>query len=115
MTPQSIFDQKSREVAAAAPLLEGMPLEIVHHAAGQSDVDPLGAGGISHGSRAGSGFGGGQPLLQLLHEILENRHDSVKIFTQYSLEIVPNTKLAGGLASARILASFFRMPCTHCP
>ena len=115
MTPQSVFDQKGREVAATAPLLEGMPLEIVHHAAGQSDVDPLGAGGISHGSRAGSGFGGGQPLLQLLHEILENRHDSVNIFTQYSLEIVPNTKLAGGLASARILASFFRMPCTHCP
>ena len=115
MTPQSIFDQKSREVAAAAPLLEGMPLEIVHHAAGQGDVDPLGAGGISHGSRTGSWLGGGQPLLQLLHEILKNRHDSGKISTQYSLDIVPSASLAGSLASARILASFFRMPCTHCP
>ena len=115
MTPQGVFDQKGCEVATAAPLLEGMPLEIVHHTTGQGDVDPFGAGGIGHGGRAGSRFGGGQPLLQLLHEILKNRHDPVKIYTQYSANIVPTTGASGSPACARILTSFFRMPCTHCP
>ena len=96
MTPQGVFDQKGRKVAAAAPLLEGMPLEIVHYAAGQGDVDPLGTGGISNSGRAGSRLGGGQPLLQLLHKILKNRHDLVKNFTQYSCNIVLKVKLAWG-------------------
>ena len=94
MTAEGVFDQKGREVAATAPLLEGMPLEIVHYAAGQGDVDPLGTGGIGDGGRAGSRFGGGQPLLQLLHEILKYWHDSVKIYTQYRCNIVPKTRLA---------------------
>ena len=82
MTTQGLLQQVSGQIAATAPFGEGMALEVIHHPAGQGDVDALGAGGVRHRSRAGSSGLPLNPLLQLLNQILEKRHDFVKIYSQ---------------------------------
>ena len=41
MAAQTVFDQEGRQIATAPSLVQGMTLEIIHHPAGQGDVDPL--------------------------------------------------------------------------
>ena len=41
MTAQGFFEQIGSQIAATAPLGEGMPLEVIHHPSGQGDVDAL--------------------------------------------------------------------------
>ena len=65
-----------------------MALEVIHHPAGQGDVDALGTSRIRHRSRAGSHGLPFDPLLQLLNQILKEGHGSVNIFTQYKRNIV---------------------------
>ena len=79
MTTQGLFQQVGGEIAATAPFSKSMTLEVIHHTAGQGDVDALGAGRIRHRSRAGSRGLAFNPLLQLLNQILKERHDFVKI------------------------------------
>ena len=79
MTTQGLFQQIGSQIAATAPFSEGMTLEVIHHPAGQGDVDALGTGGIRHRSRAGSRGLALNPLLQLLNQIMKERHDFVKI------------------------------------
>ena len=79
MTTQGLFQQISGQIAATAPFSEGMTLEVIHHPAGQGDVDALRTGGIRHRRRAGSRGLALDPLLQLLNQILKKRHDYVKI------------------------------------
>ena len=79
MATQRILQQIGGQIAATAPLSEGMSLEVIHHPAGQGDVDALGAGGVRHRSRAGSRGLAFNPLLQLLNQILKERHVFVKI------------------------------------
>ena len=79
MTTQGLFQQIGGQIAATAPFSEGMTLEVIHHPARQGDVDALGTGGIRHLSRAGSRGLALNPLLQLLNQILKERHDFVKI------------------------------------
>ena len=79
MTTQGLFQQIGGQIAATAPLSEGMTLEVIHHTAGQGDIDALGSGRIRHRSRAGSRDLALDPLLQLLNQILKERHDFVKI------------------------------------
>lgn len=79
MTTQGLFQQVGGEIAATAPFSESMALEVIHHPAGQGDVDALRAGRIRHRSRAGSRGLAFNPLLQLLNQILKERHDFVKI------------------------------------
>ena len=79
MTTQGLFQQISGQIAATAPFSEGMTLEVIHHPAGQGDVDALRTGRISHRSRTGSRGLALDPLLQLLNQILKERHDLVKI------------------------------------
>ena len=75
MTAEGVFDQKGREVAATAPLLEGMPLEIVHDTARQGHIDAFRTGGIRHSRAAGSCDISIKALLQLLNQVLEDWHD----------------------------------------
>ena len=79
MTTQGLFQEIGGEIAATAPFSESMALEIVHHPAGQGDVDALRTGCIRHRRRAGSCGLPLDPLLQLLNQILKERHDFVKI------------------------------------
>ena len=65
-----------------------MALEIIHHPAGQGDVDALRASRIRHRSRAGSRSLALDPLLQLLNQILKERHYYVKICSQCINDIV---------------------------
>ena len=90
MTTQGLFQQISGQIAATAPFSEGMTLEVIHHPAGQGDVDALGTSRIRHRSRAGSSGLALNPLLQLLNQILKERHDLVKICSRYIHDIVPN-------------------------
>ena len=70
MAAQTVFDQEGRQIATASSLMQGMTLEIIHDPARQGDVDPLGAGGIHHLSRAEGEFLL-EPLLQLKPQLLE--------------------------------------------
>ena len=88
MTTQGLFQQIGGQIAATAPFSEGMTLEVIHHPAGQGDVDALGAGGVRHRSRAGSCGLAFNPLLQLLNQILKERHDFVKICSHKTNDIV---------------------------
>ena len=88
MTTQGLFQQISGQIAATAPFSEGMTLEVIHHPAGQGDVDALGTGGIRHRCRAGSRGLALDPLLQLLNQILKDRHDFVKICSHRRNDIV---------------------------
>ena len=88
MTTQGLFQQVGGEIAATAPFSESMALEVIHHPAGQGDVDALRAGRIRHRSRAGSRGLALDPLLQLLNQILKERHDFVKICSHQINDIV---------------------------
>ena len=88
MTTQGLFQQIGGQIAATAPFSEGMTLEVIHHPAGKGDVDALGAGGVRHRSRAGSRGLAFNPLLQLLNQILKERHNFVKIYSQQINNIV---------------------------
>ena len=88
MATQGLFQQIGGQIAATAPFSEGMTLEVIHHPAGQGDVDALGAGGVRHRSRAGSRSLALDPLLQLLNQILKERHDFVKICSHIINDIV---------------------------
>ena len=79
MTTQGLFQQVGGQISATAPLGEGMALELIHQPAGQSDVDALGTSGIRHRGRAGSRGLPLDPLLQLLNQVLKERHDFVNI------------------------------------
>jgi len=79
MTTQGLFQQIGGQIAATAPFSEGMTLEVIHHPAGQGDVDALGAGGVRHRRRAGSRGLAFNPLLPLLHQILKESHTFVHI------------------------------------
>ncbi len=88
MTTQGLFQQIGGQIAATATFSEGMTLEVIHHPAGQGDVDALGAGGVRHRSSAGSRGLAFNPLLQLLNQILKERHDFVKICSHKINDIV---------------------------
>ena len=88
MTTQGLFHQIGGQIAATAPFSEGMTLEVIHHPAGQGDIDALRAGRIRHRSRAGSCGLRLDPLLQLPHQVLKERHDFVNIFSQNINDIV---------------------------
>ena len=88
MTTQGFFQQIGGQIAATAPFSEGMTLEVIHHPAGQGDIDALGAGGVRHHSRAGSRGLALDPLLQLLNQILKERHDFVEICSHQINDIV---------------------------
>ena len=88
MATQGLFQQIGGQIAATAPFSEGMTLEVIHHPAGQGDVDALGTGRVRHRSRAGSRGLALDPLLQLLNQILKERHDLVKICSQSINDIV---------------------------
>ena len=79
MTTQGLLQQIGGQIAATAPLGKGMALEVIHHPAGEGDVDALRAGSIRHRSRAGSRGLPLDPLLQFLNQILKERHGFVKI------------------------------------
>ena len=79
MATQGLFQQIGGQIAATPPFSEGMTLEVIHHPAGQGDVDALGTGGVRHRGRAGSRGLAFNPLLQLLNQILKERHDFVNI------------------------------------
>ena len=79
MTTQGLLQQIGGQIAATAPFGEGMALEVIHHPARQGDVDALRTSRIRHRSRAGSSGLPLNPLLQLLNQILKERHDFVKI------------------------------------
>ena len=88
MTTQRLLQQVGGKIAATAPFSEGMTLEVIHHPAGQGDVDALGTGGVRHRGRAGSRGLPLDPLLQLLNQILKERHDFVKICSHQINDIV---------------------------
>ena len=82
MATQGLFQQIGGQIAATAPFSEGMTLEVIHHPAGQGDIDALRTSRIRHRSRA---WGHGltlDPLLQLLNQVLKKGHDFVKIYSQ---------------------------------
>ena len=79
MATQGLFQEVGSEIAATAPFSESVALEVIHHPAGQGDIDALRAGRIRHRSRAGSHGLDLDPLLQLLNQVLKERHDFVKI------------------------------------
>ena len=79
MTTQGLLQQIGGQIAATAPFGEGMALEVIHHTAGQGDIDALRTGCIRHRRRAGSRGLPLDPLLQLVNQILKKRHDFVKI------------------------------------
>ena len=88
MTTQSLFQQIGGQIAATAPFRKGMALEVIHHTAGKGDVDALRTGRVRHRSRAGSRGLPLNPQLQLLNQILKQRHDFVKIFPLLLNDIV---------------------------
>ena len=88
MTTQGLLQQIGGQIAATAPFGEGMALEVIHHPAGQGDVDALRTSRIRHRSRAGSSGLPLNPLLQLLNQILKERHDFVKICSHFANDIV---------------------------
>lgn len=88
MPAQGLFQQIGGQIAATAPLGKGMALEVIHHPTGQGDVDALRTGGVRHRSRAGRRGLALEPLLQLLNQILKERHDFVKKYSQYIANIV---------------------------
>ena len=88
MATQSLLQEIGGQIAATAPLGEGMAFEVIHHTAGQGDIDALRTGRIRHRSRAGSRGLPLDPLLQLLNQILKERHDFVKIWSQEINNIV---------------------------
>ena len=88
MATQGLFQQIGSQIAATAPFSEGMTLEVIHHPAGQGHVDALGAGGVRHRSRTGSRGLAFNPLLQLLNQILKERHGFVKICSHKINDIV---------------------------
>ena len=88
MTTQGFFQQIGGQIAATAPFCEGMTLEVIHHPAGQGDVDALGTGGVCDRSGAGSRGLAFNTLLQLLNQILKERHDFVKICSHRANDIV---------------------------
>ena len=88
MTTQGLLQQVGGQIAATAPFSEGMTLEVIHHPAGQGDVDALRTGGVRHRSRAGSCGLAFNPLLQLLNQILKERHDFVEICSHRINDIV---------------------------
>ena len=88
MTTQGLFQEVGSQIAATAPLGEGMTFEVIHHTARQGDVDALRTGRIRHRSRTGSLSLALDPLLQLLNQTLKQRHDFVKIFPQLLNDIV---------------------------
>ena len=83
MATQSFLQKIGGQIAATAPLGKGMTLEVIHHPAGKGDIDALRTGRIRHRSRAGSSGLAFNPLLQLLNQILKERHDFVIIFSLY--------------------------------
>ena len=82
MASQRLLQQIGSEIAAAPPFLKGMPLEFIHHAPRQRDVDALGAGGLRHIGAAGGWSRAIEPLLQLLNQILKKRHENRAISTR---------------------------------
>ena len=88
MATQSLLQQIGGQIAATAPLGEGMAFEVIRHTTGQGDIDALRTGRIRHRSRAGSRSLPLDPLLQLLNQILKERHDFVKICSQDINDIV---------------------------
>ena len=88
MATQSLLQEIGGQIAATAPLGKGMAFEVIHHTAGKGDIDALRTGGIRHRSRAGSRGLPLDPLLQLLNQILKERHDFVKICSQDINDIV---------------------------
>ena len=79
MATQGLLQEIGGQIAATAPLGKGMAFEVIHHTAGQGDIDALRAGCIRHRRRAGSRGLPLDPLLQLVNQILKKRHDFVKI------------------------------------
>ena len=75
MSPKSLLQQISREIAATAAFGKSMPLEIVHDTARKSHIDAFRTGGIRHSSAAGSRGISIKTLLQLLNQVLDDRHD----------------------------------------
>ena len=88
MATQSLLQEIGGQIAATAPLGKGMAFEVIHHTAGQGDIDALRTGRIRHRSRAGSRGLPLDPLLQLLNQILKERHDFVKICSHHINDIV---------------------------
>ena len=88
MATQSLLQEIGGQIAATAPLGKGMALEVIHHTAGQGDIDALRTGCIRHRRRAGSRGLPLDPLLQLVNQILKKRHDFVKIWPQNLNDIV---------------------------
>ena len=82
MATQGLFQEVGSEIAATTPFSESVALEVIHHPAGEGDIDALRAGRIRHSSRAGSHGLVLDPLLQLLNKALKERHDFVKIRSQ---------------------------------
>ena len=83
MPAQRLLEEVSGEIAATAPLIKSMTLEFIHHATRKGDVDPLRAGRIRHVGTAWCGALRIESLLQLLHQILKQRHDIVCICSQH--------------------------------
>ena len=79
MPSQRLLKEISGEIAATATLFQGMTLEFIHDPAWQGDIDPLGAGRISHVGTAGRWVLAVETFLQLLHQILNKRHDFASI------------------------------------
>ena len=79
MATKGFFQEVGSEIAATTPFSKSVALEVIHHPAGQGDVDALRSGRSRHRSRAGSHGLGLDPLLQLLNQVLKERHDFVKI------------------------------------
>ena len=88
MATQGLFQQIGGQIAATAPFSEGMTLEVIHHPAGKGDIDALRTGGVRHRRRAGSRGLALDPLLQLLNQILKERHDFVNICSHFITDIV---------------------------
>lgn len=72
VTAQTVLDQVRGQVAAAAPLVKRMTLEIIHHTPRQGDIDPLRTCGIRHFTGAGNRRRLLESLLQLEPQLLEN-------------------------------------------
>ena len=82
MATQGLFQEVGSEIAATTPFSKSVALEVIHHPAREGDIDALRAGRIRHRSRAGSHGLALDPLLQLLNQVLKERHDFVKIRSQ---------------------------------
>ena len=88
MTTQGLFQQIGGQISATASLGKSMPLEVIHHPPRQGDIDALRTSRIRHRSRAGSRGLALNPLLQLLNQILKERHDFVKLCSHHINDIV---------------------------